>query len=127
MNLAINSGLLFHYLRNDLGHLSEPKVRLNSEHFLLNLESDLHGTVAGHKSWQICSKSTLKFVITCIFDYYSVHRGLGEGVRDFRPEIIFFRKWFGGLPWVPLEGIPPWNPQESLSGGPCSVWKSAWR
>ena len=34
----------------------------------------------------------------------TVHRGLGWGVRDFRPEIIFFQKWF---PWVPLEGIPP--------------------
>ena len=41
----------------------------------------------------------------------TVHRGLGQGVRDFRPEIFFFQKWFGGLPWVPLKGIPPLNPQ----------------
>ena len=55
----------------------------------------------------------------------TLHRGLGEGVRDFRPEINFFQKWFGGLLWVPLEGILPWNPQESLSGGRCRVASQA--
>ena len=49
-------------------------------------------------------------------------RGLGiSGLKYFFPKMV------SGDPLVTLEGIPPWNPQESLSGGRYSFRKSAWR
>ena len=49
-----------------------------------------------------------------------------EGGRDFSPD-LFLPIMIWGICGTQLEGIPPWNPQESLSGGSFGFWKSAWQ